>query len=260
MRQRGSPASTSSFDRPFGGSTVVAPQNRKQRTCQKSAWPKPGLDYSVKMFVKRSSVFGAALVSILLIGCEAGAPREAPREAPRLGSLPVGAPAELEPGYVSLPPLPKWRPPRVVPGCRRIEPRTSASPAIEILSSGGFGGSGTGNVQIWEDGTVLFDGKGCPNDRRRRGRMSPARVRAVIDTLEQAQFLTWSCDEGVNCTDSFITSLTLRRGSTDHTVVDSGCSLKPTLAAQAIELVRQVVGKNPCSPICLVTPAPAFCR
>jgi len=130
---------------------------------------------------------------------------------------------------------------------------------IEILSSGGFGGGGTGNVQIWEDGTVLFDGKGCPNESRRRGKLSPTRVRAVLDKLEEANFFTWSCEQGVTCRDSFITSLTVQRGSADHTVVDSGCSLKPTLAAQAIELVRQVVGKNACSPMCLVTPAPEYC-
>lgn len=204
------------------------------------------------MFVKRSSVFGAALVSILLIGCEAG--------APRLGSLPEGPPAELELGYASLPPVTEWRPPRVVPGCRRSEPRTSTSPAIEILSSGGIGGTGTGNVQVWEDGTVLFDGAGCPNNGRRRGKMSPARVRAVIDKLEEAQFFMWSCERKDGCADAFITSLTVQRGRAKNTVIDMGCSLKPTLAAQAIELVMQAVGKNACSPACLMTPAPASCR
>ena len=205
------------------------------------------------MFVKRSSVLGATLVGILFIGCEAG--------VPHLGSLSEGDPAELEPGYVILPPLSKWRPPRVVPGCRRIEPRMSWSPAIEILSSGGFFGGGTGNVQIWEDGTVLFDGGGCPNGSRRRGKMSPARVRAVIDKLEEARFFMWSCDEEVGCTDSFITSLTVQRGRAINTVVDTGCdSTQPPLAAQAIELVMQAVGKNACSSMCLETPAPAYCR
>lgn len=202
------------------------------------------------MFVKRSSVFGAALVSILFIGCE----------APRLGSLPDGAPAELEPGYASVPPPAKSRPPDVLAGCRRNEPRTSTRPAIEILSSGGFGGHGRGNVRIWEDGTVLFDGAGCPNEKVRRGKMSAARVRAVIHKLETAQFFMWSCDEEIHCDDSFVTSLTVQRGRADHTVVDSGCSSRSKLAAQAIELVMKVVGKNACDPSCLETPAPAYCH
>jgi hypothetical protein len=90
--------------------------------------------------------------------------------------------------------------------------------------------------------------------------MSPARVRAVIDTLEEAYFLMWPCDEEIPCDDSFVTSLTVQRGRTINTVVDNGCDSKPTLAAQAIELVMQAVGKNACSPSCLETPAPATCR
>lgn len=205
------------------------------------------------MFAKRSSVLAATLVGIVSIGCEAG--------APHLGSLSEGGPAVLEPGYASLPPVTRWRPPRVVPGCRRIEPRTSTSPAIEIFSSGGLlGHGGTGNVQVWVDGTVLFDGGGCPDGRRRRGKMSPARVRAVIDKLETAQFFMWPCSEAVRCDDSFITTLTVHRGRADNTVVDTGCSSKPTLATQAIDLVMQAVGKNACSPSCLETPPPAYCR
>ena len=124
-----------------------------------------------------------------------------------------------------------------------------------------MGGGGTGNVQIWEDGTVLFDGEGCPNGSRRRGKMSPARVRAVIDKLEEAQFFKWSCEEEGSCSDSFFTSLTVQRGRAINTVVDTGCdSTKPTLAVQAIELVMQAVGKNACSPMCGETPSPAFCR
>jgi hypothetical protein len=205
------------------------------------------------MFVKRSSVLRATLVGISLIGCEGG--------VPHLGSLPEGDPAELEPGYVTLAPLSNWRPPGGVPGCRSIEPRTSWSPAIEILSSGGIGGGGTGNVQIWQDGTVLFDGAGCPKGSGRRGKMSPARVRAVIDKLEEGHFFSWSCDEERGCTDSFIRSLTVQRGRAINTVVDTGCdSTKPPLVAQAIELVMQAVGKNACSPMCRESPAPAFCR
>ena len=187
----------------------------------------------------------------LFLGCDAG--------PTHLGSLPEGDPAEIEPGYTAAPLAPEWRPPRVVPRCGRIEPRTSTSPAIEILSSGGFGGEGRGNVQIWEDGTVLFDGGGCPNGGRRRGKMSPARVRAVIDTLEAAHFFEWSCDQAVPCTDSFITSLTVQRGRADNTVRDSGCDSNPT-AARAIDLVMHAIGRNACSPMCLETPAPAFCR
>jgi len=180
------------------------------------------------MFVKRSRVFGAALVSIVFIGCEAGAPRP----AFHLGSLSEGDPAELEPGYANVPP--NWRS-GMVPGCRLNEPGNSTSPAIEIQSSGGISGAGMGNVQIWEDGTVLFDGSGCPNKSRRRGKMSPARVRAVIDKLEEAHFFLWSCDEEVPCDDSFITSLTAQRGRTINTVVDTGCDwTNPPLAAQAI--------------------------
>ena len=196
----------------------------------------------------------ATLVGILFIGCDAGAP-------PRLGSVPEGDPAELEPGYVVMPSLLKWRPPRTVPRCRSIEPRMSWSPAIEILSSGGMAGGGTGNVQIWEDGTVMFDGAGCPDGMHRRGKMSPARVRAIIDVLEAAQFFTWSCNEEVRCFDSFMTSLTVQRGGVINTVFDPGCdSSQPNLAAQAIELVMQAVGKNACSPECGATPAPELCR
>ena len=141
-----------------------------------------------------------------------------------------------------------------------MEPRTSAAPTIEILSAGGMAGGGTGNVQIWEDGTVLFYGAGCPNERRRRGKMSRARVRAVLDKLEEARFFSWPCDEAVSCSDSFITSLTVHRGGAEHTVVDPGCDSTETLDARAIELVMKAVGKNACSPSCLADPAAAECR
>jgi hypothetical protein len=167
-----------------------------------------------------------------LIGCEAEVPRSAPVSDDR--------PTELEPGYTSLPPRSRWS-----PRCGGSEPRTSESPAIEILSSGGVAGGGKGNVQIWEDGTVLFDGPGCRGGARRRGKMSPARVRAEIDKLEEARFFTWQCSEARDCNDSFITSLTVRRGRGDNTVVDPGCD--SNLAARAIEHVMRAVGKNPCS-------------
>lgn len=186
--------------------------------------------------MKRSSVFAAALATIWFIGCEA--------EVPRPGPLPEDGPTEVEPGYADLPPLTKSRSPR----CGRTEPRTSTPPAIEILSSGGIAGGGTGNVQIWEDGTVLFDGVGCPAGAVRRGKMSPARVRAVIDKLDEARFFTWTCTEEVHCDDSFITSLTIRRARDENTVVDSGCGSEMALAARAIGHVKQAVGENPCSP------------
>lgn len=189
---------------------------------------------------------------MLLLGCQS--------DVPRLGSLSDGDPAVLELGLADLPPLPKLRPPVVRPRCRGIEPQTSTSPAIEIFSSGGLSGGGTGNVQIWEDGTVLFDGAGCPNGRRRRGKMSRARVRAVLDKLEEARFFSWPCHEFGSCSDSFITSLTVHRGGADHTVVDPGCDSSETLDARAIELVMKAVGKNACSPSCLADPAPAECR
>src|SRR3569623_221733 len=86
--------------------------------------------------------------------------------------------------------------------------------------------------------------------------MSPARVRVVIDKLEDAQFFKWSCEAHGSCSDSFITSLTVQRRRAINTVVDTGCdSTKPTLAVQAIELVMQAVGKNACSPMCSETPA-----
>ncbi|NVB85222.1 MAG: hypothetical protein HOV81_43050 [Kofleriaceae bacterium] len=113
---------------------------------------------------------------------------------------------------------------------------------------------------IWEDGTVLFGGAGCPNESGRRGKMSPARVRAVIDKLEEAQFFMWPCDQKVRCYDSFITSLTVRRGRAANTVVDTDCDSEPALAAQAIELVTKAVGKNACDSSCRATPAPAYCR
>lgn len=104
-----------------------------------------------------------------------------------------------------------------------------------------------GNMQMWDDGTVLFDGLGCPGGSRRRGKMSPARVRAVIDKLEEASFFMWPCDDDAGgCSDAFITSLTLRHGGALHTVVDSGC--RKSIAGQAIELVMKTVGNNPCSP------------
>lgn len=56
----------------------------------------------------------------------------------------------------------------------------------------------------------------------------------------------WPCDDAVPCDDWFVTSLTVQRGGADHTAFDAGCGSKPTLAAQAIELVRQAVGKDAC--------------
>lgn len=136
----------------------------------------------------------------------------------------------------------------------------SWSPAIEILSSGGIGGGGWGNIQIWEDGTVLFDGIGCRNGQQRRGKMSPARVRAVIDKLEDARFFMWPCDDETSWSDTIFTSLTVQRGRTINTVVDTGDGSEPTVAARAIELVMRAVGKNACSPACLESPAPAECH
>jgi hypothetical protein len=190
-----------------------------------------------------------ALVSSLFIGCEA--------EPMRLGSLSEGNPAVLEPGYAVAPPTAKWLPRDSTPSCRGTE-RTSESPAIEIISSGGIGGGGFGNMQIWEDGTVLFDGVGCPGGSRRRGKMSPARVRALIDKLEDARFFMWPCDDEARCDDSFITSLTLQHGGAEHTVVHAGCD--SNVAAKAIELVMKTVGKNACSPWCLDDPVPTECQ
>jgi hypothetical protein len=201
--------------------------------------PKPGLQWGVKVFVKRTSMVGAALVSIWLVGCDAGARRPL--------VLPEGAPAELEPGFVALPPSSELRPPRANARCGKSEPQTSAPPAIEILSSGGIGGHGTGNVQIWEDGTVLFDGAGCPKDRGRRGTMSAARVRALVDALDAAGFFAMSCNDKSQCADAFITSLTVRRGRANHTLVAADCS-DSVFAAQAIELVRKTVGTHGCMP------------
>ncbi|NVB85224.1 MAG: hypothetical protein HOV81_43060 [Kofleriaceae bacterium] len=115
-------------------------------------------------------------------------------------------------------------------------------------------------MQIWEDGTVLFDGAGCPNGSLRRGKMSPARVRAVIDKLEAAHFFMWPCEEEVLCNDSFIQTLTVHRGRAANTVFDNGCDSETTLAAQAIALVMKAVGKNACSPMCGTTPTPVYCR
>ena len=182
--------------------------------------------------MKQSRVFRAAIVSVLCMGCERG--------TPRLEPLSEGEPAELDPGYANVPPLTKPRPPVSLPRCGGIEPRTSASPTIEVLTTTPFG-----NVQIWEDGTVLFDGRACPNGSRRRGKLSPARVREVIAKLEAAGFYTWPCDDEAPCHDSYITSLTVH-GRASNTVVDTGCSSEKTLAEQAIELVWQAVGKNPC--------------
>jgi hypothetical protein len=192
------------------------------------------------MFVKRTSVLGAAFLSILFIGCDGGAPHLG-SGPPDLRSLPDGDPAQLEPGYVS-------------------GPVTSTSPAIEIRSSGGIVGGGWGNLHIWEDGTVLFDGAGCPNANVRRGKMSPARVRAVIDKLEAAHFFVWPRAGASPCRDSFITSLTVRRGRASNTLVDPGCRSDAPFATKAIELVMKAVGKNACSPSCRATPAPASCN
>jgi hypothetical protein len=199
----------------------------------------------------RGRVFGAFL-SVLLIGCEA-------EKQPQLGALPEGDPVVMEPGYADLPALPKPRPPEVGPGCQRSELRSSASSsAIEILTSGGMTGGGAGNVQVFEDGTVLFDGAGCPGGIR-RGKLPPARVRALLDTLDAARFSTWRCDEEARCEDSVIKSLTVRRGGAAHTVFDSGCDPR-TLAAQAVGLVLKTVGKNVCDPVCLELSTAPSCR
>jgi hypothetical protein len=181
-----------------------------------------------------------------MFGCEGDVP-----------SLPDGDPAVLEPGYVLWPPVTDFQRYRV-PGCRPDEPRKSTSPTIEILSSGGIAGGGFGNMQIWEDGTVLFDGLGCPGGSRRRGKMSAARVRALIDRLEDARFFMWPCDDEARCDDSFTTALTLHHGGATHTVVHAGCD--SNVAEKAIELVMKTVGKNACSPWCLDHPTLPYCR
>lgn len=152
-------------------------------------------------------------MSVLFIGCDAG--------APPLGSLPPGDRVQLEPGDVS--------------------PQMSSSPAIEIYSSGGFAGSGWGNFHIWEDGTVAAE---CPDGSHRHGKMSPARVRAVIDTLEAGRFFKWSSGEGRRCPDAMVTSLKVQRGHASNTVVDSSCD-SSRISAQAIKLVMQSIAESP---------------
>src|ERR1700712_1931750 len=85
----------------------------------------------------------AWLIALVVIGCS--------DRVIDLAPVKEGAPVVLEPGYVSLPPLPKGRPPGVSPSCHPIGDASSL-PAIEILSSGGFSGAGVGNMQIYEDG------------------------------------------------------------------------------------------------------------
>lgn len=161
------------------------------------------------------------LVILLLVGCDAGAP-------PQLGTLPEGEPAVVEPGFV--------------------ESRITTSQAIELVTSGGMGGGGYGNIRIWEDGTVLFDRGACPRGKGRRGKLSPARVRAVLDTLYEAQFFQWSSDRSVDCVDCFTTTLTVKRGSNKHTVFHTGGGLEESLPGRAIKLVMDIVGKNACMP------------
>lgn len=199
------------------------------------------------------------------MGCEA--------HLPRVAALSDGEPAEFASGFVSVADH-VWDP-HVGPGCERSEYVTSTSPVIEILSSGGLGGDGWGNLRIWEDGTVLFDGAACPDGSGRRGKMSPDRVRDVIGKLEVSGFFQWSCDDASACDDFVDVSLTVRRPRAGldhsarvahrgaaHTVVDTGCGPgpSPSLATQAIELVMQGVGKNACNWECIETPVPASCR
>jgi hypothetical protein len=188
----------------------------------------------------------------MVIGCS-------DRVAVELEAIPEGDPVVLEPGDVSLPPPEKGSPPFSAPSCHRRAAEVSSGPAIEILSAGGFSGGGFGNVRIWEDGTVLFDGGGCPNGGR-RGKMSAARIAALLDKLENAGFFDWPCKERGACVDMFVTSLTVHRGRNDNTVVDTGCNRGGTDVTGAIALVMNTVGKNACSPECRATPAPASCR
>jgi hypothetical protein len=174
--------------------------------------------------------------------------------------MPPGAPAVIEPGVVSLPSESKWRAPLVVPGCADESPQP-LSPAIEILSSGGMEGAGIGNIRVWDDGLVLFDGAGCPKGTGRRGRMTPDRVRNIVEQLERVGFFAIRCKADTQCNDSVITSMRAKRGNSYHTIVtESGCDVDSTLADQTLEFVMQAIGKNACSPMCLTTPQPAYCH
>jgi hypothetical protein len=206
------------------------------------------------MLKLRRETWSVALVATVVIGCSDRVTRDVD-----VVPMTIDDPAVLEPGFVSLPPLAKWRPPVSVPSCHPIAAEASASPAIEFLSSGGPGG-GLGNMQIFEDGTVLFDGGGCPNGGRRRGKMAAARVGALLDKLEKTGFFGWPCSQEVPCNDAFITSLTVHRGRHHNTVRDSSCNSNPTDISRAIELVMHTVGKNACSPACRETPALASCN
>jgi hypothetical protein len=184
-----------------------------------------------------------SVVVVMLIGCDRRADL----------TLPAGEPAVLEPGYANVPPSAEWR----QPSCQPAEP--SSHPVIELLSGGGFSGGGDGNVQIFEDGTVMFDGGGCPDGAHRRGKLPAARVAALLDKLERSGFYDWPCTNG-GCPDAFTASLTVHRGNSENTVHDAGCRTAPIEVTSAIELVRRTVGKNACSPGCRMTPDAAYCR
>lgn len=189
----------------------------------------------------------AWLVLVMVFGCDRSADL----------TLPPGEPAVLEPGYVDVPPSPKWRPPSTITTCKPAEP--SSHPAIELLTGGGMSGGGNGNVQIFEDGTVLFDGAGCPEGAHRRGKLPAARVAALLDTLERSGVYMWPCTNG-GCPDAFTASLTVHRGHFENTVHDAGCRNTPIEVTQAIALVWRTVGKNTCSPQCRMTPDADECR
>ena len=191
----------------------------------------------------------AAFFAMVLIGCSDRTSREVEVIAPV-----KDGPVALEPGAIAS------RPRTSMSAAECHPPAETPTPEIEVFSSGGMGPGGLGNVRIFEDGTVLFDGGSCSRQGGHgyRGKVAPSRVATLLAELEKSGFLDWSCSPEVRCTDAFITSLTVRHGAASNTVVVSSCE-PPGKLADAVELVRQTLGKNPCDPQCAEGHPPAFC-
>lgn len=146
------------------------------------------------------------------------------------------------------PPLPKAPPAALVSESAPAAPFPKEAPAIAFkYVAGGMSGPIDHGLEVWLDGTVRFAGYTCKAPRR--ATLPPDRVAALLAALDQRATLDAgiTMDSMTACCDCSKSSLELRFGVKHARLIKPGCDNSATHGfADALALVTEVVGANPC--------------
>lgn len=146
------------------------------------------------------------------------------------------------------PPLPKAPPAALVPESAPAAPFPKEAPAIAFkYVPGGMSGPIDHGLDVWLDGTVRFAGYTCMAPHR--ATLPPDRVAALLAALDQRAMLDAgiTMDSMTACCDCDKSSLELRFGVKHARLINPGCYHSATHGfADALALVTEVVGANPC--------------